>query len=429
MYKDANVSLNTKPARIELADALRGFALVAIVLLHNVEHYDFYHFPEGLPHWLKILDGKLWDSIFFLFSGKAYALFALLFGFSFFLQFNNREKKGLDFRGRFLWRLLLLLVLGIFNSIFYSGDILAFYAIIGISLAVVCKWSDRAVLITAVIFMLQPWEMAKIFYILHNPDYIPGGNLSNFYFGQADQYLKGNSFLELAMGNLWNGRLADITWSWEQGRLFQTSSIFMLGMLVGRRGLFVSLESKIKFWRNALIVSATLFAAFYIFKPYLSQFILNKPLLSSVKLIYSSLSNFAFASILVSLFVVLYQNRVMQRALHSLAPFGRMSLTNYMLQSILGSFIYYCYGLGLYKYTGATFSILIGLSVIVTQTVFSRWWLKRHAQGPLERLWHKATWINFSSQPQFANQVESPIPVREVLQSNNYKERLNDRDE
>jgi uncharacterized membrane protein YeiB len=142
MNSQSYSSLNTKPARIELADALRGFALVSIVLLHNVEHYDCYFRPEGLPHWLKILDSKLWDSIFFLFSGKSYAIFALLFGFSFFIQFDNQEKKGLDFRGRFLWRLSLLLVLGIFNSIFYSGDILAFYAIIGVTLVPVCKWEQ-----------------------------------------------------------------------------------------------------------------------------------------------------------------------------------------------------------------------------------------------------------------------------------------------
>jgi uncharacterized protein len=74
-----------------------------------------------------------------------------------------------------------------------------------------------------------------------------------------------------------------------------------------------------------------------------------------------------------------------------------MSLTNYIAQSILGSFIYYGYGLGLYKYTGASFSILIGSTVIVIQIIFSHWWLKHYGQGPLERLWHKMTWIKVST--------------------------------
>jgi uncharacterized protein len=385
--------LNSKPARIEIADALRGFALLSIVLLHNVEHYDFYYFPEYLPKWIKILDSKIWESVFFLFSGKSYAIFALLFGFSFFIQSDNQEKKGLDFRGRFLWRLLLLLIIGAFNSFFYSGDILAFYAIIGISLVPVCKWGNRAVLITVIIFMLQPWEWAKLFYVLYHPDYQSAGNLSDYYFGQATQYLQGNSFWQLAKGNFWNGRLADITWSWENGRLFQTSAIFMLGMLLGRKSLFVSVESKVKFWRRALIISVILFFLLLFLKQSVPGLFVSKAVSGTFKMVITSWSNFAFASVLISSFVLLYQTRIMHRLLYNLAPFGRMSLTNYMVQSVIGSFIYYGYGLGLYKYTGASLNVLIGSCVIMIQIIFSKWWLKNFNQGPLERLWHKATWI------------------------------------
>ena len=389
----SEITINSRQDRIEIADALRGFALLSIVLLHNVEHYDFYFFPEGLPHWQKVLDNKLWDSVFFLFSGKSYAIFALLFGFSFFIQFNNQEKRGVDFRGRFVWRLFLLSILGMFNSMFYSGDILAFYGIIGLSLIPVCKWGDRAVLITVIIFMLQPWEWAELLYTLYHPGYQPPGNISGFYFGQADQYLQGSSFWELAKGNVWNGRLADITWSWENGRLFQTSAIFMLGMLLGRRGLFVSVESRLRFWRRALFISAILFILLFLLKRYLPAMFAREAIAGNVNLIISSCSNFALASVLVSSFVLLYQIKIIKSVLCHLAPFGRMSLTNYMIQSVLGSFIYYGYGLGLYKYTGASFSILIGSTVIVIQIIFSHWWLKKYGQGPMERLWHKLTWI------------------------------------
>jgi len=71
-----------------------------------------------------------------------------------------------------------------------------------------------------------------------------------------------------------------------------------------------------------------------------------------------------------------------------------MSLSNYILQSIVGSFIYYGFGLGLYQYTGATYAILIGVVLAFLQSRFSTWWMKNHKQGPLEILWHKGTWIN-----------------------------------
>ena len=89
--------------RLGVVDALRGFALLAIVLLHNLEHYNLFLVPENVPAWLQIIDKYAWDILFFLFAGKAYATFSLLFGFSFYIQFHNAEKRGIDFRGR-RWR-------------------------------------------------------------------------------------------------------------------------------------------------------------------------------------------------------------------------------------------------------------------------------------------------------------------------------------
>lgn len=117
--------------RFQVVDALRGFAIVSIMLLHNIEHFDFYFKPEGLPPWMANLDRGIWDTLFFLFGGKSYAIFALLFGVTFFIQFNDQQDKGCDLRGRFSWRLLLLFGVGMINSAFYPGDILTGYAAVG----------------------------------------------------------------------------------------------------------------------------------------------------------------------------------------------------------------------------------------------------------------------------------------------------------
>ncbi|WP_341220189.1 heparan-alpha-glucosaminide N-acetyltransferase domain-containing protein [Polaribacter atrinae] len=71
---------NTKQ-RLDAVDALRGFAILAIMLLHSIEHFNFYVFPDASlqPAWLTTLDGYIWDTLFFLFGGKGYAIFALLF--------------------------------------------------------------------------------------------------------------------------------------------------------------------------------------------------------------------------------------------------------------------------------------------------------------------------------------------------------------
>jgi uncharacterized protein len=384
---------NSKTSRIEVVDALRGFAILAIMLLHNLEHFDFYYFPENLPAWMKVLDTKIWDTLFFLFAGKSYSIFALLFGLTFYIMFSNQQKKGLDFRGRFLWRSLLLLVFGILNSIFYQGDILFFYAFLGVSLAVVGKWSNKAMLITAIVLMLQPLEWVNLIRIINDPAFLVTEPRSYYYFGLANAYLGGDSFWATATGNLVNGKTAVVIWSYENGRFFQTPALFMLGMLIGRKGLFVSTGPNTKFWKGALVTAIVSFLALYAFNLMLPQLIHREAVAGKLGMIITSWSNFAFTIIWVSAFVVLFQKLAFHRVLSKLQPFGRMSLTNYVMQSIIGSFIYYGFGFGLYQYTGATFSLLIGVMLFAFQFTFSSWWMKSHTHGPLEGIWHKLTWL------------------------------------
>ena len=73
--------------------------------------------------------------------------------------------------------------------------------------------------------------------------------------------------------------------------------------------------------------------------------------------------------------------------------YGRMSLTNYISQSVIGALIYFPFALYLAPYCGYTVSLLIGILVFFLQVKFSRWWLSTHRQGPLETIWHKWTWM------------------------------------
>lgn len=90
------------------------------------EHFELFLFPESKSEILKSLDKGINEVVYFLFAGKAYALFAFLFGLSFFIQMKRQAEKGIDFKGRFLWRLIVLGVIGWFHSLIYSGDILTF---------------------------------------------------------------------------------------------------------------------------------------------------------------------------------------------------------------------------------------------------------------------------------------------------------------
>ena len=88
------MELLKKTPRIEVVDALRGFAVMAILLVHNLEHFIFPVYPESSPEWLSVLDAGVFNAIFSLFAGKSYAIFALLFGFTFYIQSHNQQLKG-----------------------------------------------------------------------------------------------------------------------------------------------------------------------------------------------------------------------------------------------------------------------------------------------------------------------------------------------
>ena len=149
----------SKIPRIEVVDALRGFAVMAIILVHNLEHFIFPVYPTEQPAWLAVLNDGVFNVIFSLFAGKAYAIFALLFGFTFYIQCHNQKKKGKDFGYRFLWRLVLLLGFATLNAAFFpAGDVLLLFAVVGLVLFLVRKWSDKAILITAIILLIQPIE-------------------------------------------------------------------------------------------------------------------------------------------------------------------------------------------------------------------------------------------------------------------------------
>ena len=379
--------------RLHVVDALRGFAIVSIMLLHNIEHFDFYYFPAVLPDWMVALDKGIWKGLFFLFGGKSYAIFALLFGLTFFIQSDRQEKRGKDFRTRFAWRLFLLFLFGVVNSAFYEGDILTVYAIIGLMIIPVANLDNKTIFWIALILMLQPYEWFNFFRGLQDPGREMSDPLSWSYYGKMGEYITDNSLTKLWAGNLFNGKPAVFIWTWETGRVLQTLSLFMFGMLAGRKYLFEVSPANKKFWMKTLIIASASFVPLFIVKVGSGRWISSEAVRRPLSTIISSWSNMAFMLVLLSGFVILFHRKSFHKVLNVFSPMGRMSLSNYIIQSIMGSFIYYGIGLGLYQYTGTTYSLLIGIALAILQGFFSAWWLKRSIRGPLETLWHKATWI------------------------------------
>lgn len=382
--------------RIEVVDALRGIALFAIVILHCFEHYNLYYIPDEYPQWLTSLDKGVWDTTWFIMAGKAFSTFSLLFGLSFYIQFSNAQKKGIPFRGRFVWRMFLLFLFSQLHSLFYNGDILLLYAIMGLFLVSVSCFSTRTILIIASIMILQPIEWIRVLCFLCDIPFFEYGNHWLKYAALAKPVMQSGNFWEVVQSNITYGQLYGNLWQIENGRIFQIGGLFLFGMVAGRLSLFKNTPESLALWKKISLWSALLFIPTNMIRMVYPEIVNgNKEILMPLDIAIPSICNFLFMGLLVGCFVLLWYDKGNGYKFQRLfIPFGKMSLTNYIAQSIIGVSLFYGFGFSLYKTTGATFCLIIAVIIFIVLLIFSKLWLKSHRQGPLEWIWKKLTWIN-----------------------------------
>ena len=362
--------------RIDVADALRGIAVAGIILYHSVEHFDIFT-QDPIVHTLAC-DQTVGDVLAWLLSGKMYGIFAMLFGLSFFIMNDNQQQKGCSFSGRFAWRMCLLFIFGLVNVAFYDGDILMLYAVYGLLLIPISYLPSKTVWCIIALLAIQPVELC----CLITSTTIDHSTLFEIYNKTIALHEHG-TFWENAVNNLRYGFELNLRFNVFSGRLTQLLCLFILGMQLGRQRLFYNEGKNLKIWHIILCVSATLVIAL--------SFVDFGALEMWLKPIYSLFILLMIVSGVVSAW---YAFTSVRSVLHPLCIFGRMSLTNYLLQSIIGSFIFSGYGLACYRLVGTTYAVLIGLGMVICQYLFCRYWFRNHPRGPLEGLWRKLTWIN-----------------------------------
>lgn len=375
MYKTKGLA-NT---RIDVADALRGIAVMGIILYHSVEHFDTLNFDvtHSFP-----FDEKLFDILGIILSGKMYSIFALLFGLSFFIQRDNQAIKGRDFSLRFLWRMILLMGFGMINLGFYNGDILTSYAIFGLLLIPAGYLSTPVLAIITGLLLIQPINLFNI--IAGNQiDYTP---VWDAYDCIASAHRSG-TFIQNFTTDLKYGLFFNLGWDLFSGRVTQIPGLFFLGMLLGRTRMFYNEGNHLRIWKVICAVTAVGTVAGIIAQPFGDIEEWLKPIFNVTMMMFY-----------VSLVVILwYSFEKFAKFLSGVSFFGRMSLTNYFLQSIIGSAIFYNFGLGFWQVTGTLYSLIIGAGIVTLQFFLLKLWAKSHRRGPLEGLWRQLTWIGSQS--------------------------------
>ena len=391
-----------KKDRIEIIDILRGFALLGIIIVHFTEQYYAGQPPEAVKDFgaKNIADNIVQGFSFLFIQGKFYMIFSFLFGLSFFIQMDKNSGSA-AFLARFAWRLIVLFAIGFVHHLHYRGDILTIYAVLGFSLLLCYKLSDRALLIIALFLIFNIPSLGVRLYQAAF-DISPFPNTDQKQLQLYFDTVKTGSYLDIVKANF-HEFSSKTDYQIMSGRLYITLGLFLLGLYTGRKNFFEKWQEQIP-WIKKLckislwtILGAVIFTFVFFAGTQAAGLKLNNTIQWAVGGFALDVFNICLAVLYVMGILLLFRKEKWKPRLMQFYAAGRMGLTTYLMQTLFGFFIYFSVGLGLIGDLGALPCMVIGLAVFAFQIVFGKWWLKNFRFGPVEWLWRSLTY--FKIQP------------------------------
>jgi uncharacterized protein len=389
--------------RIAVVDVLRAYALFGIVVTHSVT--GFLAGPQPGPDFMLFtpLDRGVAQAEHLLTFGKFYTIFSFLFGLSFAIQINNATQKGVPFAGRFTWRLMVLGLIALVHGVFFTGDILIIYVILGLLLIPFRKLKTRTLLIISLILVLNvPGLLIGGLLLLGSPptpEQIQANAEQMQYFAQIGvrqfEAKQSGTLAELAYVNYTTGFMTKCFFMIFSGRLWITFGLFLLGMCAGRLEIFRDSGANRQFFRRLLLpagIVAAVTTAIEFIRPSGFQVQSVTDLLSSFSF---SLQQLSLSAFYVAAVALLYWRNPTRGLLPALAPAGKMGLTTYLGQTVFGVVMFYGLGFGLLGKVGAAAAVGAAMLFFVLQVLLAQLWMRRFNLGPVEWLWRSLTQLKW----------------------------------
>ena len=381
--------------RITILDILRALALLGIVIVHAHDHFNLYLPVLPAAGWQAAANGAADWLYEHLFVSKSFLLFSFLFGLSFFIQLDRQEQRGVDFRKRFMWRLVLLFLLGLVHTLFYDGDILTIFGVLGFALVLLYRRSTPFLVILCLLCLMQP---VNVMDALARAGMAEGWPHSSGWFlpdspaaGPSREVLyAGDSWGEAAWWNLTRGQLGKWQFFLLSGRIWQTLGLFILGMLAGRWRLFADAPGKRVLFLRLLAVSLLLFLSLLAVRTLLVP-LTSSPAGSDLRHLVLQWENLSYVAAFVSGAVLLFSRPGLPLPSALLSSTGKCTLTCYVTQTLIFTFLFFGWGLGLAQSMGPWICLCSAVAVFCLQAWVCRQWLKHFLYGPLEWLWRTAT--------------------------------------
>jgi uncharacterized protein len=392
---------STAGERVEVVDIIRGVALLGI-LAANIRGFagPARIYMEPHLYWPALHDRIAQAFVDVFIQGKFITIFAVLFGAGFAAQLSRIEGRGARFGGMYARRLAILAAFGLAHGLLvWFGDILLVYALTGFFLLLFFRHRpDGSVLKWAVIGYVLPLVVG--FAVMLGAALAGDGPPRKPPPSPAQLAAVTETYRDGTWSMIQESRARDaFQLNWGMFPLYfpQILGLFLFGVLAWRRGFFRPLPEHLPHYRRAMLwgfvvgisgnIATTGLRVWYDLPPFaptrLSIFVAA---LSAVSVPALSLGY-------VCAIILLYHSVKWRERLRPFGAVGRTALTNYLLQSILGTTIFYSYGLGLFGRVGPAVLLVATVIVFAIQVAFSAWWLSRWRFGPMEWLWRSLTYM------------------------------------
>lgn len=368
--------------RIVSLDVIRGFSLLGIFIINMISFHSPFLYLDPYTWWKTPEDVTLYPWIDVLVQASFYPLFAMMFGYGLGIQQQRAMDKGTSFYSFGIRRLLVLLGIGCIHAfLIWSGDILINYAMFGLVLLIFMRLSGKGLMWLGGILFLLPQTFFSILLVLMTfADPTGVTQYTNISALQDSVAAYASGSFSSIMGQ----RFED--WyivNSPDNLLFLLLSILPM-MMIGAGASKLRLLEKVSTYKKMWMVTggSTLL---------LGVAIKSLPLLIESNFAYSYIQDFLggpFLSVSYAIILsLLLLNQKIMKWSKPLASVGKMSLTNYLMQSIIGTLIFYSYGFGLYGEVTLTTGTMLAVGIYVIQVILSEIWLSKFQYGPVEKLW------------------------------------------
>lgn len=386
--------------RIISIDMLRGVAVLGILIM-NIQHFSMpqaayinptaYGDLTGLNRWVWILSHVLA-------SEKFISIFSMLFGAGVILFTQRAEAKGFNSASLHYRRMFWLLLFGMLHAyLLWSGDILVSYSICGMLVFLFRNKGPSALLGIGFAFFLIPM-LLNLYFVWS----IPYWAEENMRFAMESWKPAEGSIrqqLEIYRSGWWSQMELRVPSSifMQTGYFFmesfwQVTALMLLGMALYKWQFLSGLRSSGFYRRTALmgLLSGSVLSGLGVYLNF------NREWAMEFSMFLGSAFNYVGSVPLslgyAALFMLLSKGKSGAGCQRMLAAVGRMAFTNYILMTLLGTFIFYGHGLGLFGSLERKFQILMVPAIWIPVLIVSPLWLKRFRYGPLERIWRGLTY-------------------------------------